>query len=133
MKKRPLRPDPKAQKRAQEKRDRFKRFVRQIAEMKPEEREAMVADAGLVTCEGHALSMTNTMLTIFQMPSATVVGGFKQWIRNGRCVRKGEQGFMIWVPTATKSESTEDQDVRFLTANVFDISQTEALAEKAAA
>lgn len=115
---------------AQEKRDNFRRLVRQIAEMSESDRMSTLGDANVITCEGHGLSPTNTMLAIMQRPAVTVVGGFQQWIRAGRAVRKGEKGFFIWVPTAKPSELTDSADVRFLTATVFDIAQTDAIEAK---
>lgn len=133
MKKRPVKASPAQQRAAQEKRDRFKRFARQLADMTEAERLEMAGTVGVRNCEGHALSQTNTLLAMFQFPKVTVVGGFRQWIANGRAVRKGEHGIMIWVPTANRTGTVSDSDVRFLTANVFDISQTDELAKVEAA
>lgn len=119
-----------AQKRAaQEKRDRFRRLVRQVAEMPEDERQETFSNIGIVTCEGHPLSFTNTALSYLQNPKATMVGGFQQWIRNGRAVRKGEQGFLIWVPSARPSVASND-DLRFLTVTVFDVTQTDPIEAK---
>jgi len=63
-----------------------------------------------------------------------MVGGFGQWLRAGRSVRKGESGLGIWVPIAKgkagEEEAGEGADggrPRFLMGTVFDISQTDAL------
>ena len=109
-------------------------------------RVAMANKLGLVNCEGRALSMGNMLLVALQLPNASVVGGFKQWLRHGRAVRKGEHGAMIWVPVGTRStekaEPTEDgeepantseSDTRFVTGTVFDISQTNEIEVQAAA
>ena len=125
---------------AAERRERFRQLVKQLAAMPPTEREALAARLpGLVTCEGHALSFHNTLLVASQCPNATMVGGFRQWLKHGRCVRKGEHGLMIWVPKKKKGESEGGQDaapqlgekaeqseLRFLVGTVFDVSQTEA-------
>jgi hypothetical protein len=76
-----------------------------------------------------------------QDSGATIVGGFRQWLKQGRAVRKGEHGLMIWVPLLRKSgdsiagESGESEpdDVRFMPGTVFDISQTAAIGSGATA
>lgn len=76
----------------------------------------------VVNCEGHALSVNNTILLSYQRQNVTVVGGFKQWLSMGRVVNKGEHSLSIWFP-AKKKDGDEDE-VRFFFGNVFDISQT---------
>lgn len=118
---------------AQERRERFKALVQRIALMSEEEREAIVMRAGAVlTCEAHPLSPGNTLLVIMQRPNASMVGGFQQWLRQGRCVRKGESGLSIWVPTAGKKPAVTEEGASpeekrgFILGTVFDISQTDA-------
>jgi len=125
-----------------ERRARFKALVKRVADMQPLERDALAAKMlGVVTCEGRALSTHNACLIAFQNPSATLVGGFRQWIKQGRAVRKGEHGLMIWVPKmlgATKSvdgdgqENKDGEKVGFLIGTVFDVSQTDAIGETVA-
>lgn len=90
---------------------------------------------GLVTVEGRALSFKNTCLVAVQKPDATMVGGFRQWLKAGRCVAKGSVGLMIWVPTgkrdseapaaADKETGGEDGErPGFIMGTVFDVSQT---------
>ncbi len=98
--------------------------------MQEVERLQIVERVGAVpTCEGRALSPFNSCLILYQNPTASMVGGFRQWINAGRAVRKGERGLMIWIPTAAKREGELDdsEDVRFLMGTVFDISQTDPL------
>ena len=81
----------------------------------------------VLTVEGHPLSVRNSILLHWQSPAApTLVGGFKQWIGAGRCVRKGEKALYILHPCARKQDSDGDDkaDVWFREAAVFDISQT---------
>ena len=86
---------------AAERRDRFRALVKAVAEMSDAERAALVDRCGsVVTIEGHPLSFFNTCLVLSQNPGASVVGGFAQWIKAGRAVRKGERGLGIWVPVA---------------------------------
>jgi antirestriction protein ArdC len=90
-------------------------------------------DWPVVTIEGHALSPINCSLVIMQCPVARTVGGFGQWRKNRRQVRKGQKGIMIWFPSKTRQEG-EDEDGEgeggggrkfFRVGTVFDISQTD--------
>jgi hypothetical protein len=127
---------------AAERREKFRALAKQVAEMPEEARAALVDRCGAVlTCEGRALSFVNTCLVLTQRPNASMVGGFGQWMKAGRVVRRGESGLGIWIPTMkgekaaepapTASEAAEGQDgprARFIMGTVFDISQTDALA-----
>lgn len=136
---------------AKARREKFRAIVQRIAKMPDAERVALAGRLGVIaTCEGHGLSLHNSCLLALQCPTATVVGGFQQWRKQGRCVRKGEHGHMIWVPInvqgpnsgALIGDTPQPQDVdgkvtnrhdgepvRFLIGTVFDISQTEAFGE----
>ena len=108
--------------------------------MTEDERAELVTKVGaVVTCEGRALSPFNSCLVLTQLPTASVVGGFRQWLDKGRCVRKGEHGLMIWIPTGKaekgeadapppEGEGIDDSAPRragFIAGTVFDVSQTE--------
>lgn len=73
------------------------------------------------------------------MPSASDVRGFHDWLKAGRCVRKGQHGILIYVPAgyqtddAEMAEESEYRRPRVKKAYVFDISQTDVLAPKDAA
>jgi len=107
--------------------------------MSEEERLAFINDFGVVTTiEKHPLSIRNTILCLLQRPKTTIVGGFKQWLRVGHCVKKGERGLAILYPSKrtsrTKRVEAEEADNKrktkgksFRLATVFDISQTESL------
>lgn len=120
----------KAEKRA-EKTAKMRELAKQVEAMTQEQREELAG--GVVTIEGHALSVCNACLVVSQNPTASVVGGFQQWIRAGRCVRKGEHGLMIWIPTKRKEDpnrqpgelSSTDDRQSFVIGYVFDVSQTE--------
>ena len=72
-----------------ERRDRFKALIKKVAAMTPDERKALVATTpGIITVDRHTLSPVNSILIMMQNPEATIVGGFNQWIKNGRTVRK---------------------------------------------
>ena len=113
-------------------REKFKQLVKQVAAMSDTERAALALNAGaVVTVEGKALSPINTMLCFMQLPNVSVVGGFRQWLKAGRCVRKGQHGATIWVPLGTKAEPTGDGDRQaFGTGTVFDIAQTDEVAKE---
>lgn len=117
-------------------RERFTALWKQVAVMPELERIQMANRLGIVTCDGHELSLGNTMLIALQNPTASIVGGFRQWIKHGRAVKKGEHGCMIWVPTTKKAESAPDStpdttetttEHRFIIGTVFDIDQTQEI------
>lgn len=117
----------------------FRQFIKKVADMTEVERAELGRRmAGVVTADGGTLSLRNLMLIFLQHSGATVVGGFRQWLKHGRCVRKGEHGMMIWVPTVRGGQKTEGEpapsenpeaqsELRFLIGTVFDISQTEEI------
>jgi hypothetical protein len=125
--------------RAAERRDKFRALAKLLTEMSDGERAALIDRAGsVVTIEGRPLSFHNTCMLAMQNPAVTVVGGFAQWKRAGRSVRKGERGLGIWVPVGggkddgSGSGVAVDADgkdsvgrVRFVMGTVFDIAQTE--------
>ena len=99
-----------------------------MARMSDAERIDTAASLSVVlTVEGHPLSVRNSILLHWQAQTPpTLVGGFKQWIQSGRCVRKGERALYILHPCARKQDPEGDDkaDVYFREAAVFDISQT---------
>ncbi len=118
---------------AAERRERFRAITARVAAMSDEERGLLVMKCGAVfTCEGRALSPFNTCLVLSQLPTASMVGGFRQWKSQGRSVRKGQHGLCIWVPTgkgetapAAEEKGEDAKRPGFLMGTVFDISQTE--------
>ena len=121
-------------------REKFRGYVRELSKLSDEQRAELAKRLPVIaTCEGHTLSLKNQMLVALQCPTATLVGGFKQWKRQGRAVRRGEHGYMIWVPSeyGRKGDDTpqpseidgkeEKAEVRFLVGTVFDLAQTESL------
>src|SRR5215203_5152072 len=135
---------------AAERRARFTELANRVAEMSADERAALVAHVGaVVTCEGHALSVHNSCLVLTQLPTAAMVGGFRQWKAHGRSVRKGEHGLMIWVPTSRKGDAEatagapqpateapaegEAKRAGFVMGTVFDVTQTEPTGERESA
>ena len=117
---------------ASDRRERIRKLAQKIGDMSESDRAALVG-GGVATIEGHALSMFNQCLVLSQMP-ATVVGGFKQWRKAGRCVRKGEHGAAIWIPIGSiVDEKTGKERAKFTIGTVFDISQTDPINAEAEA
>ncbi len=117
-----------------EKKERIIKIRKSLSELSEEQRQAIADKFGIVTVEGHLLTPYNQCFLVAQSEiNFTIVGGFQQWKKAGRIVRKGEHGFLIFVPLKTKQENSEiipdDEDVHFFTATVFDISQTEVIAQ----
>lgn len=121
-------------------RTKFRDLARRVAKMSDAERAELVSRMpAIVTIEGRALSPFNSCLIAFQNPNASLVGGFRQWIAQGRAVKKGEHGAMIWVPCgkgASAGDGTPGGEQpaeggsdgpRFITGTVFDVTQTKEI------
>ncbi len=110
---------------------RVKQLRKQLANLTPEQKQALTSRGIIATIEGRQLSLHNTLLVYLQCNghAPTVVGGYPQCKRAGRQVCKGEHGYTIWFPVGPKSEDSDDviQAERFFTGTVFDIAQTEAI------
>lgn len=121
------------------KRAKFTALAKQVASMTDAQRAEILNQCGaVVTCEGRALSLKNTLVSVLQFPGVSMVGGFRQWLRCGRCVKKGEHGFSIWFPLGVGASERAQSEAegsaeagsgqRFGTTTVFDVSQTCELA-----
>jgi hypothetical protein len=127
------------QQKRQEKKEKIIRIRKTLSEMTEEQRQAIAEKFGIVTVEGHLLTPHNQCFLVAQSEiNFTVVGGFQQWKKVGRIVRKGEHGFLILVPSKTNEDEnsemvSDDEDVKFFSATVFDISQTEVMQKSEAA
>ena len=117
--------------RAREKRQKLRSIAQQISKMPESDRAAMVGHWP-TTIEGHRVSLHNALMIAFQV-GATVIGGFRQWKKAGRHVRKGEHGLGICIPLGLQKKTDDNGDetetgelAGFGVATVFDISQTEA-------
>lgn len=118
-----------------ERREKFRGLWKQVADMPELQRIQLANKFGLRTCEGHELSLCNSCLVCLQNPGASVLGGFRQWLKVGRAVRKGEHGCMIWIPSTRKVAAPEGtaepvngeatDETRFFIGTLFDISQTQ--------
>ena len=126
---------------AKERRTKFSELCQMVAAMSEADRATLAARIMVTTIEGHALSLHNACLVAYQRENVTLVGGFHQWKQQGRTVRKGEHGLMIWCPTAgprEKEQTSESKDSPaahpgFIMGTIFDISQTEPLQAQEAA
>lgn len=126
-------PTPEQKAAAAERRAKFKALWKQVADLPQDQRIAMSHKYGFRTVEGHELSLFNQLLIALQCPTASVLGGFRQWLKHGRAVQKGQHGIMIWVPcgagkaepTTPDQEATEDGKPGFIVGTVFDIAQTQ--------
>jgi len=121
----------------QEKKEKIIQIRKTLSEMTEEQRQAIADKFGIVTVEGHLLTSHNQCFLVAQSEiNFSIVGEFLQWKKAGRVVRKGEHGFLIFVPLKTKQENSEmfsdDEDIKFYTVTVFDISQTEVIAKSEA-
>jgi len=128
-------PTPEQKAKAQEKRAKLREICRQIKAMDDGERARLASRTQARNIEGLTLSPHNQCMLAFQKPDVTIVGGFRQWKRAGRTVKKGEHGLGIWIPRFV-GEKKEDGDTEtepgtlegFLFGTVFDVSQTEEVA-----
>ena len=119
---------------AEARRLKFRSLAKQLSALPAADRAALAARLpGISTIEGRSLSTFNMCLIAAQCPSATVVGGFKQWRKAGRSVRKGEHGLSLWVPCGTVKRDDGSDRVQFISGVVFDVAQTEELPAKDAA
>jgi len=118
-----------------EKKDKINRIRKTLSEMSEDQRQVIADKFGIVTVEGHLLTAHNQCFLVAQAElNFSIIGGYKQWQKAGRSIRKGEHGFYIFVPTKTKEETNNAAEVSanvetpfFFTAVVFDISQTEVI------
>jgi hypothetical protein len=118
-----------------ERRKKLRELCRSIAAMSPEHRQTLADQTchNIITCEQRQLSVFNQVFIVKQGGTdCTIVGGYQQWKKAGRQVNKGEHGFAIWVPTGApkqkegeqQQETESEEDVSFMLATVFDVSQT---------
>ena len=114
----------------EEKKTRIKELMSKISQLSDEQKQMLVEKLGITNPEGHILTGRNQALLYFQAEGnpLSVVGGFQQWQKYGRVVRKGEHGYLIAVPANNKKNdenADSDDPTFFLWKAVFDISQTE--------
>jgi len=96
----------------QPRKERLAELRKKLADLNPDQRQALVEGVGVITVEGRSLSVNNQILLAFQHPKATIVGGFQQWKKAGRTVRKGEHGSIIWFPSIRQKEGEATEENR---------------------
>jgi hypothetical protein len=108
----------------------MRELAKQCKAIPKEEREKIATKTGTVTVEGRPLSVFNTCFLWMQAGKALLqVGGFKQWLKAGRLVNKGEHASgYIYIPTQ-KDQRDGDLTIetgikRFILVPVFDIEKT---------
>jgi len=83
------------QQKRQEKKEKIIKIRKTLSEMTEKERQVVADKFGIVTVEGHLLTPHNQCFLVAQSEiNFTIVGGFQQWKKAGRIVRKGEHGFL---------------------------------------
>jgi len=112
-----------------ERKQKFSILAKKLKAMDEGAKLNFVAERLIHNVDNKQMSLNNTMLMLMQRSEEipTVVGGFKQWLNAGRCVKKGEHGMMIWYPSSRKKEDSEEEETRFYVGTVFDIAQTAEL------
>lgn len=113
-----------------ERQAKVKQLRQKLANLTEPQRQALANRGIIATVEGRSLSLHNTLLVYLQANGIqpTVVGGYQQWRRAGKQIRKGEHGFIIWFPVGDKDENGDiDAPATFYTGTVFDISQVEEI------
>lgn len=118
------------------------------AERRERDRErARKAAEALLTSDGwrrwvgaravfHSYSLQNTLLLAYQCAARgitpTRVGGFRAWLKLGRCVRKGEVALWVMAPMPIKQRERDPEEpaekrLLFRSVPVFELSQTDVL------
>lgn len=120
-------------------REAFQQLCKKIKNLEVAERNALARMVSIRNVKGHELSTTNQILIMWQGgKAATIVAGFKGWLKEKRVVMKGQHGYTIWIPTGAgkqadlkdpsdTGESTGDSPRGFILGTVFDVTQTEEL------
>lgn len=130
-----------------------------VSKLKPELRaQILIHYKGVMSIEEHKMSDWNTFSLVFQRayqeggsfdldgkayPDLSIVGGFQQWKRAGRRVKKGEHALYLSIPCMRGKAKPEDgamilpadlgkieereNSPYFKFVPVFDISQTEPI------
>lgn len=119
---------------AKERRAKMRELAKRISAMTPEQ-QAELTKGTICTIEGRPLSPYNQCMIAVQGCQANVVGGFRQWIKAGRSVCKGQHGYGLWVPIARNQDDNGETDPSekpgFVLGTVFGIDQTEELNQTA--
>jgi hypothetical protein len=80
-------------------------------------------------------SERNALLVVMQLPTATDVRGYNEWLKDSRQVKHGEKSIKILAPSGEAQPTIDENGQKtlgrrfFRLVSVFDISQTEAKTE----
>jgi hypothetical protein len=117
-----------------QKKTKIKAIYQSVKDLTPEQKEQLIMSLNIKNPEGHSLSGNNCILLERQAAmynpniSFSVVGGFNQWQKHNRKVKKGESGFYIAIPSKKENQQSKESDeVFFFFKAVFDVTQTEEL------
>jgi len=116
--------------------DQMAQLSASIKAMPEEQRIIYAFENPVRTCEGHALSPYNTCAIIMQAQlagiSVTQVAGFRQWLKIGRQVTKGQHACGCILVPMGKGKPAPDADadgkkggMKFRWVPMFDVTQTE--------
>ena len=109
-------------------REKIKPFYKLWREASEESKKKVLDRVQCISVEGHTYSGMNSYLLAMQTNGqGGVFGGFQQWRRQGRIVKKGSSGYGILYPTTIKDKDKDEEDTRFYTGVVFHESQTEEI------
>ena len=105
-------------------------FINDLAKETDEARISEVMQNYFKFCSSfYRYSVSNQFFIYLAKPDATFVAGFHDWLKKKRFVKKGEKGIPILAPCMVKikdeDENVIDNQLRFKTVYVFDISQTD--------
>lgn len=108
--------------------DKIKILSEKLKNLSEEEQNIFIQKHGIKTVEGRTLSRRNQLLISLQLDEFSIVGGFHQWRKAGRKVKKGEHGALILFPVGEKDNDGNIENAsKFYSAVVFDVSQTTEL------
>ena len=120
------RPDPSSEDPSRRQPDVLARLEQAVGQIQDSETFRRYLD---VQARFHHYSPNNAALILVNVPTATRVAGYNDWLRMHRFVRKGERAIKIIVPmfkTSVDEESGEERrHVFFGVGNVFDLEQTD--------
>jgi len=105
-------------------------YIEDLAKETDEARISEVMQKYLNFCASfYHYSLFNQWLIFLHRSNATLVAGYRDWIKKRRYVKKGEKGIPILAPILIKEKNEKgdeiSQVVNFKTVYVFDIAQTD--------
>jgi N-terminal domain of anti-restriction factor ArdC len=120
-----------------EKKQKIQAIFQSVKDLTQDQKDQLMMQLSIKNPEGHFLSGNNCLLLDRQAAmynpniSFSIVGGFNQWQKHNRKVKKGESGFYIAIPSKKQEKQSENNDeVFFFFKAVFDISQTEQISSE---